>query len=44
VVVELGEITEPGPDATTYDEMYPVYRGLYPALRESFHRLSTLDG
>ena len=44
VAVELGEITEPGADTATYDALYPVYRGLYPALRESFHQLSTFDG
>ena len=43
VAVELGEITEPGADTATYDALYPVYRGLYPALRESFHQLSTFD-
>jgi xylulokinase len=26
----------------TYDAYYGVYRGLYPALRESFGRLATL--
>ena len=41
--VEVGEITEPGQDAAVYDEVYRVYRDLYPALRESFHRLSYLD-
>lgn len=44
VAVELGEITEPGSDAAVYDALYPVYRDLYPALRESFHQLSTFDG
>ena len=41
--VELGEFTEPGPDGAVYDEVYRVYRDLYPALRVSFHRLSGLD-
>jgi len=41
--VEVGEITEPGQDAAVYDEVYRVYRDLYPALRASFHRLSELD-
>ena len=41
--VEVGEITEPGQDAAVYDEVYRVYRDLYPALRDSFHRLSELD-
>lgn len=43
IAVELGEFTEPGPDAAVYDEMYPVYRDLYPALRASFHQLSSLN-
>ncbi len=43
VAVELGEMTEPGLDTATYDALYPVYRDLYPALRESFHQLSTFD-
>ncbi len=41
--VEVGDVTEPGPDTAIYDEMHAVYRDLYPALRESFHRLSGLD-
>jgi len=41
--VELGEFTEPGPDAAVYTEVYRVYRDLYPALRESFRRLSELN-
>ena len=41
--VEVGEITEPGQDAAIYDKVYRVYRDLYPALRDSFHRLSELD-
>ena len=41
--VDVGEITEPGQDAAVYDEVYRVYRELYPALREAFHRLSYLD-
>ena len=41
--VEVGETTEPGQDAAVYDEVYRVYRDLYPALREPFHRLSYLD-
>jgi len=41
--VELGGITEPGPDAGIYTDVYGVYRDLYPVLRESFHRLAGLD-
>jgi len=43
VAVEVGEITEPGQGAAVYDEVYQVYRDLYPALRASFHRLSGFD-
>ncbi len=41
--VGLGPIVEPGTDALVYDELYSVYRDLYPALRASFTRLSELD-
>jgi xylulokinase len=41
--VELGEITEPGADAGICTDVYEVYRDLYPALREPFHRLAGLD-
>ncbi len=41
--VEVGDVTEPGPDTGMYDDVYGVYRDLYPALRDSFHRLSAMD-
>ena len=41
--VEVGDVTEPGPDTGMYDDVYGVYRDLYPALRQSFHRLSAMD-
>ncbi|NNC75010.1 MAG: xylulokinase, partial [Acidimicrobiia bacterium] len=41
--VELGDIIEPSSSAAAYDDVYGVYRDLYPALRESFHRLTGLD-
>lgn len=41
--VELGEFTEPGRDVAIYTDVYRVYRDLYPALSDSFHRLSGLD-
>ena len=41
--VEVGGLTEPGDDTAVYTEVYQVYRDLYPALREPFHRLSRLD-
>ena len=42
--VEVGETVEPGADAAVYEDVYSVYRDLYPALRASFTRLSELDG
>ena len=41
--VELGGITEPGLDVEVYTDVYRAYRDLYPALADSFHRLSGLD-
>ncbi|HSJ72616.1 MAG TPA: xylulokinase [Acidimicrobiia bacterium] len=41
--VVVGEPIEPGPATGTYAEAYDTYRSLYPALRESFVRLSGLD-
>ena len=36
--------TQPNPDAqATYDELYPAYRALYPALKDSFHALSAFE-
>lgn len=31
--------TEPGPDTVAYDQLYPVFRGLYPALQDSFAKV-----
>jgi xylulokinase len=42
--VVVGAATAPGPDTVRYDEMYRIYRNLYPTLEESFHGLSTMDG
>lgn len=39
-MVEVGDTTAPGPGAGAYDAAYAVYRGLYPALRESFTALA----
>jgi xylulokinase len=41
--VEVGPAIEPGDGVATYAESYAVYRDLYPALRNSFHRLSDID-
>jgi xylulokinase len=42
VTVRPGERFEPGPDAAHYDEMYAIYRDLYPALRGISHRLGAV--
>jgi xylulokinase len=41
--VEVGPAVEPGEDADIYGDAYDIYRGLYPSLSESFHRLAELD-
>ena len=33
--------TDPGEAVPAYEKLYPVYAGLYPALKESFARIST---
>jgi xylulokinase len=38
--LRLDPPTSPGPDATRYGEFYDSYRGLYPALRDTMHRLN----
>jgi len=40
--VRLGERVEPGPQAGDYEEIYCLYRELYPALRPTFHALAEL--
>ncbi len=40
--VSIGRTVVPGAATGIYDEMYAVYRGLYPSLRSHFHRLSTI--
>jgi len=43
-VVKVVDAVEPNPVwAKTYEELYGLYRGLYPALKESFHRLAELQ-
>ncbi len=39
-MVEVTDTTAPGPYAGAYEKAYAVYRGLYPALRESFIALA----
>jgi xylulokinase len=41
--VEIGPLVEPGPETSHYEEAYAVYRTLYPALRDTFPRLSALE-
>lgn len=43
-VVKVVDAVEPNQDwQKTYDELYKVYRGLYPALKESSHQLAKLQ-
>jgi xylulokinase len=39
-VIQTTDSTTPGPASATYEEMYPLYRGLYPALRPSFNAVA----
>jgi xylulokinase len=39
LVVRATPVAGPGPDCERYAELHDVYRGLYPALRPTFHRL-----
>jgi xylulokinase len=39
-IVRLTGRTAPGPAGATYQEMYPLYRDLYPALRASFDTIA----
>lgn len=42
-MVQRGAIYQPQPAvARRYDALYPVYRGLYPALKESFQKLADI--
>lgn len=36
-VIEITERTVPGKSVDTYQELYPVYRRVYPALQPVFH-------
>ncbi len=38
--IRLTGSTAPGPASVTYEEVYPLYRGLYPALRPSFNAMA----
>jgi xylulokinase len=39
--LQLDPPTSPGSDAPRYGEIYESYRGLYPALRDTMHRLGS---
>lgn len=41
--VRLGNTHEPSAQSDSYAEMYSVYAGLYPTLKDTFRRLHTLD-
>ncbi len=40
--LRLDPPTSPGPNAARYEELYPMYRTLYPALRGTMHGLSAI--
>ena len=40
--IQLTGRAMPGPASATYQEMYPLYRGLYPALRPSFNAVARI--
>ncbi len=41
-MVGVADVTDPGPDAGSYEDAYRVYRDLYPALRGSFRALASV--
>ena len=41
--IRTGEQYEPGPDAARYEDVYVVYRSLYPALRDISHQLDSIE-
>ncbi len=41
-IIQLTGHTAPGPANATYEQMYPLYRDLYPALRPSFNAVAQL--
>ncbi len=40
-VIQVTGRTPPGDAAARYDELYPIYRQLYPSLKPSFHALGS---
>jgi xylulokinase len=41
-IIQITGRTTPGPASAAYQEMYPLYRGLYPALRPSFNAIAQI--
>ena len=41
--VRISETVGPGPERSVYEDLYQVYRGLYPALRQTFLALGQGD-
>jgi len=41
-IIQLTGHTAPGPANATYEQMYPLYRDLYPTLRPSFNAVAQL--
>jgi len=39
----MGGACEPSPERGVYDELYEVYRSLYPALRNQLHSLASIQ-
>ncbi|MCB0325580.1 MAG: xylulokinase, partial [Bdellovibrionales bacterium] len=39
--IHPGPVVQPSKDRTLYEDRYALYRQLYPALRETFHRLGS---
>jgi xylulokinase len=35
--IQITGLTQPGKDQDIYERLYPLYRGLYPALKPTFH-------
>ncbi|MCH7846109.1 MAG: xylulokinase [Acidobacteria bacterium] len=41
--VTVGDVIEPTPDAAVYEDVYAIYRNLYPKLGGSFRNLGVID-
>jgi xylulokinase len=42
-VIRITGTTEPGTNSGIYQQIYPLYRNLYPALRQNFEQISQLS-